>query len=216
MPQDPHTPPIEPGPEQAHDWLVTELSKPEYAQARPTLIDRIGQAIADWFRSLVVPGEGTLSAWLLVFAIVVVVALVVIAVAVWGRPKRNRPTPRAASLFGENDNRPARDLLADARAATARGAWDAALLDAFRATARRLDERALIDLSPGTTVHAFQRTAARAIPAHAQVLAAVASRFEHVRYLQGHASADDAERALLLATLANDVPATPAVGAGQL
>lgn len=215
MPQDPDVPPIEPGPEQAHDWLVTELSKPEYAQARPTLIDRIGQAIADWFRSLVVPGEGTLSAWLVVFAVVAVVALVVVAIAVWGRPKRNRPTPRAAALFGESDNRPARALLADARAAKARGDWDAALLDAFRSAARRLDERALIDLSPGTTVHAFQRAATRAVPAQSQLLAIVASRFDDVRYLYGHASADDAERALQLAMLADEGSVSPAVGADQ-
>lgn len=215
MAQDPDAPPIEPGPEQAHSWLVDELSKPEYTQARPSLIDRVGQAIADWFQSLVVPGEGTLSAWLLVFAVVVVVALVIGAVAVWGRPRRSRTARSGPGLFGDDDQRPGHALLADARSAAALGDWDAAVLDAFRATARRFDERALIDLTPGTTARAFQQAAARVLPQHTEILAEVAARFDDVRYLHGHADQDDAERSLRLASLVDDEAAVTSVGARQ-
>ncbi|QPZ37305.1 DUF4129 domain-containing protein [Paramicrobacterium chengjingii] len=187
------SPPLNPGRDEAYDWLVRELSKPEYTAAKPSLIDRIAAAIKEWFLSLVVPGSGTFAAWVPVIIVVLVVAAVVAAILIWGVPRRNRARRQAAALFGDDDTRTARELRAHARQAAQTGDWETAVLEIFRALARGLDERTLVTVLPGTTAGGFASAAASTFPAHAERLRSAASDFDSVRYLDGRATTEQYE-----------------------
>ena len=39
--------PVDPEPPEARQWLVDELSKPQYQAAKPTLFDQIAKAISE-------------------------------------------------------------------------------------------------------------------------------------------------------------------------
>ncbi|SEC01876.1 protein of unknown function [Paramicrobacterium humi] len=176
-------PPLDPDRQQAYDWLVRELSNPEYTAAQPTLLDRIAQAIREWLNSLLVPGDGTLAAWVPVIIVLLVVAAVVTALVIWGMPRRNRAAANTVGLFGDDDVRTARELRQHARDEAARADWESAVLDAFRGLTRGLAERTIVVVDPGTTANGVARQAADAFPAEADGLRLAASVFDQVRYL---------------------------------
>lgn len=179
-------------PDQARELLEHELSDPGYRAAEPTLFDRMARAVADFVSGLLSPQipEGWGPAVAVVAAIVVGIVLVV-ALLIWGRPRRAaRSRAASAPLFGDDDARSAAQLREDAASAAARESWDEATVLRFRALARALAERAIVEPPPGATAQAFARDAARAFPAHAADLAAAASAFDDVRYLRRPGSAE--------------------------
>jgi hypothetical protein len=179
-------PPVEPDGDEARRWAEQELSDPAYAASEPTFFDRAARAVADFLAGLIDPQLG--GGWgpvLAVVALVVVAAVVIVAFLVWGRPRAvRRSRTIAADLFGEVEGRSAGELRRDAEAAAERSDWNAAIVLRFRALARGLDERAIVDLEPGATVHRFARLAARAFPEAAPALEGAASAFDDVRYLR--------------------------------
>lgn len=179
-------PPVTPDDDEARKWAERELSTPRYAEAEPTLLDRIAQAIGDaigrLFSSSMPGGWGP---WAAVIAAVVAIVVIVAAFLIWGRPRISRRSPVPTSLlFGESEQRSAAHLRQDAASRAAKGDWDDAIVLRFRALARGLVERGAVDLPPGATVHAFARAAARAFPAFATDLEAAAAAFDDVRYLR--------------------------------
>lgn len=184
--------PLLPDPDQAREWAEQELSDPVYQAAEPTVVDRIAQAVARFVRDLfTVPDTGGWGPWAFVVLGVIVVAVVVVALLIWGRP---RLTPRAApavhALFDDDDARSANELRADAAAAAARGDWDEAIVLRFRAFARGLAERGIVDPPPGATVRAFARAASAALPPLADALDTAAETFDDVRYLRRPGTAE--------------------------
>ncbi|MGP3535424.1 DUF4129 domain-containing protein [Microbacterium sp. RD1] len=181
------TAPLLPDSEDAREWVRRELSDPAYDIAEPTFLDRAARAVAEFFERLLnAQLSGGWGPAVAVGATVVVVALLVAAIVVWGRPRasaRVRRTPGAA-LFGDADARTAAQLRADAEAAAARGDWDEAIVLRFRALAQGLTERAIVEPPPGQTAQRFARDAARAFPARSSELLAAASAFDDVRYLR--------------------------------
>lgn len=178
--------PLVPDGDEARDWAERELQRPEYAAAQPTPLDRIATAIRDFFDSIfgaqAPPGLGGV---VLVGFAVLVVALVIVAFVVWGRPRaiRRASTP-FAPLFGADDTRTAVQLRGDAEAAARAAEWGEAIILRTRAIARGLQERGLVDLPPGATVHAFARAAGAVFTAHRSALDGVADAFDDVRYLR--------------------------------
>ncbi|MFE1645624.1 DUF4129 domain-containing protein [Microbacterium sp. P01] len=178
--------PVAPDGDDARRWAEQELSDPVYAEAQPTALDRVAEAIgrffSDLFRTDVGDGWGSALA---VIATIVVVVLIVVAFLIWGRP---RITPRsragASDLFGEDDRRSADELRRDAASRAAAGDWTPAIILRFRALARAVDERGVVDNPPGATVHAFARAAGRAFPEHRAALDEAAAAFDDVRYLR--------------------------------
>jgi hypothetical protein len=194
--------PVDPEPPEAAQWLIDELSKPVYQAAKPTLFDRIAQAIGDWLASL---RFGDLQgppafAFGLILALVVIAA--VVAVLIFGLPRLNRRSAVAGGLFGEDDDRSAASILRDADAAARREDWALAIAETFRAIARDLAERTIVTTSPGTTANDFAVRAGRVLPTLAERLAASASGFDEVRYL-GHPGSEEQYRAI--AALAAEV-----------
>lgn len=178
--------PVTPDPDEARDWAEKELSRGVYEASQPTLIDRIAGAIVDFFRSLTLSDVQTpWNPLVVIIAFVVIAALVVAGLLIWGRPRlAHRQRERSSLLFGEDDRRAASELRADAEAHAAAGRWDEAIADRFRALARGLEERDIIEPLPGTTARTLAQTATEFFPAHVDALHSGARSFDDVRYLR--------------------------------
>jgi hypothetical protein len=175
--------PVEPGAEEARDWLLRELAKPEYESAKPTWFDRLSGAISDWFASLRFDGADGPPVLGIVLVLALVVAAIVVAFLVFGMPRLRRRSAVAGGLFGENDDRGSAQLRAAAEARAAEGDYSAATAEMFRSIARGLAERSIVTTTPGTTAHGFAARAATAFPANADPLMTSATLFDEVRYL---------------------------------
>lgn len=204
--------PVEPDPDEARRLLVDELAKTPYQEARPTLFDIVSKAIGDWIAQLL-DGAGTAGGGIgLVLIIALIVALLVVAFLVFGRPRLERRRHSSTALFGEDDTRTAEQMRGAARAAADAGDHDAAVLEMYRALARALSERTLVDIHPGTTATGFARAATRVFPEQSEGLAGAAHLFDSIRYLGGHAGPDDFERLSALdGTIARLTPTLPVV-----
>ncbi|WP_162940264.1 DUF4129 domain-containing protein [Gryllotalpicola protaetiae] len=176
-------PPLTPDDDTARRWLVQELSKPEYASARPNWFDELSQRVSDWFDSLHLGGTGGSGGWLAVAGGALVLAIVVFAVLRFGLPRLNRRS-RAARLRGEvADTRTAEQLRAAADRAAAQGDFSLAVLERFRAIAASLAERTVVAVRPGTTAHEVALAAAAVFPGDAAGLRDAADTFDAARYL---------------------------------
>ncbi|WP_411701237.1 DUF4129 domain-containing protein [Conyzicola sp.] len=175
--------PVDPDAEQARQWLIDELAKPDYRAAQPTWFDRLSAAIGDWFASLRfggIDGGPNLGALLV---ILVVVAALVVAYLVFGLPRLARKSGVTGDLFGDADDRDSTAIRAAAEAAAAAGDFELAIAEIFRSTARSLAERTVVTTSPGTTAHDFAMRAAAAFPDFSAALTTAAVSFDGVRYL---------------------------------
>ncbi|GAA0999432.1 DUF4129 domain-containing protein [Subtercola frigoramans] len=181
--------PLGPSAPDARQWLLTELAKPEYEAAKPSWLDRASEDFLNWLSSLVVPSDGNLGGFLPAVVLVIVIALVVIAFIVFGRPRLARKVAAdQAALFGSRDLRSSAQLRASAAAAADAGDYRTALEELYRALARRQAERTIVRLTPGTTAHGFAAQASECYPAHAPGLEQAARTFDDVRYLGGAAT----------------------------
>ena len=180
--------PVDPDAPDATEWLITELSKPEYQAAKPTLFDRIAQAISDWFQSLELGSANTPPAVALTVIFVIVAAGLVVALLIFGLPRLNRRSRVTGALFGDDDARSAARMREAAQRAAQRGDYSAAVVEMFRAIARGLAERTIVTTTPGTTARGFAENTGLAYPALARRLADAAANFDGVRYLDRTAS----------------------------
>jgi hypothetical protein len=210
------TVPVDPDADEAARWLRDELAKPAYQEARPSWFDRFAQSVWEWLLGLRGPElDGPADIGRLI-VVLVIVAVIVTAFFIFGRPALARRSKIAGSLFGEDDARDAAAMRRDAERAAASGAWADAIADMFRAVARGLSERAIVRTSPGTTAQDFAAAAARAFPALSSGLVASSATFDSVRYL-GRAGSPaeyselaELERALRAATPVLAEPAAEA------
>lgn len=185
--------PVDPTAPEARDWLIDELSKPEYAAAQPSLFDRLSQAFFDWLMRLFQPGASVPTDWIPVAIVVAVVLAIVVALLVWGLPRLNRRSSATQGLFGDDDTRTADELRRASERLAANGDWTNATLDRFRAIARDLTERTIVFVSPGTTAHDFAGRAAEAFPDSSERLLSAARTFDELRYLGATGTAENYE-----------------------
>ena len=184
-----------PDPDEAREWAEQELSKAIYREAEPTLFDKTAKAVADFIARLFTPNlaGGSLSPLWAAILVAIVLALVVLAFVIWGRPRgehRIRETGSAA-IF-QDDASTAAELRALAEAATLRGEWNESIVFRFRAIARGLDERGVLRAPPGMTARVLARDAREFFPGEAGALERAADAFDDVRYLRRPGSAEAA------------------------
>jgi hypothetical protein len=189
--------PVVPDQPEGQDWVIEELSKPQYQAARPTLWDQIIDWILRWLGSFQLPtgegGPGTPTFGLGV-VIVIVVAALIIALLVFGLPRLNRRSKIGGGIFGDEDDRSAAELRDVAARAAAVGDWATAITELFRSIARNLAEREMLISFPGTTAHEFGNSGGALFPAHADALRTAAASFDEVRYLGGSGSREEYEQ----------------------
>jgi hypothetical protein len=182
--------PVDPDAPEAQQWVIDELSKPEYQAAKPNALDLIAQQILSWFGDLLdwlnqagqpgAPGPGPFG---FLAILIPVVVLIVMALLIYGIPRLNRRSKVTGALFGEDESRDAAAMRRDAERAAASGDFTTAIAELFRSIARGLAERTLVSTYPGTTAGEFARRAGAVFPDDAADLGTAAGDFDGVRYL---------------------------------
>ncbi|NNM46465.1 DUF4129 domain-containing protein [Knoellia koreensis] len=190
------TPPLDPTSPEARQWVLDELGTGRYSTEPPWW-----QRFLEWLNQFFdfAPG-GRAPTTLLVVALLVVVALIVLVVLRRVRPESRvgRRTPRGGAVDDEGlDAAAYRDR---AQRALARGDWDTALLDAYRAIAASAVERTLLVDLPGRTAHEVAVGIAPAFPDHGAAITSAANDFDDVRYGHRPASNEQAKAVVDLDT----------------
>ncbi|GAA4205982.1 DUF4129 domain-containing protein [Streptosporangium oxazolinicum] len=174
------TSPIDIEREEARRQAIQELLRPEYA--KESLVDRLWRNVNRFLGDLLdqesVGAVGSLAARaaLLVIVIAIVVALLLVA-----RRTARGGTARTGGIFGEHRRTAAEHREAAERLA-AEARWAEAVRERLRAVARDLEDRVIIDYTPGRTAGELAAEAGRALPALAGELAAAARVFDDVTY----------------------------------
>ena len=167
-----------------------ELARSVYDAAKPTWFDRAAQQVMEFIGDLFNGGKGAFFGPVgAVILVLIVLAALVVAILVWGRPRAPRTVRRRHDLLGERDDRSAAELRAEAEKAAKAGDWDSAVILRYRALARSLLERDLINPAPGATAQAIAREGATALPGLVDELHTAAVLFDSVRYLRTPADA---------------------------
>ena len=136
-------PPLEPDQPTGREWVLEELTRSEYAQARPNAIEVLFSRIWEWLRSLLeVDASGVVAVNPLLLLIALLVVASVIALIVLGRPRAVAGRASApASVFLDDDERSAAELRAAAERAAGADDWALAITERFRALSRSLSDR---------------------------------------------------------------------------
>lgn len=173
--------PVDPDRSEARRWVTAELSRQEYQDARPSLIEQLLTWIQERLAAVHVGFDSPVQ---MTVAVLAGLALAAAGYALWrsgGVRRQFRRRGRAAL--------PARSSsAAEHRAAAERyaeqGRWDSAVLERFRAIARELSERALVPAAPGATAAEVAEAGGTALPELATDLRAAAGTFDDICY--GH------------------------------
>lgn len=177
--------------DEARRWAEEELANPRYADAKPTWFDLLARDIGRFLRDLFTSENGAnVGPAALIIVSVIIVAALIAALIIWGRPRSARSIRTArGDLLGANDDRSAAQLRSDADRHARDGDWDEATILRFRALARGLLERDLIDPAPGATAQAIIREASTVFADESAAMRRAAVSFDDVRYLRHPASA---------------------------
>lgn len=181
--------PLTPDEGEAHEWIVEELSHPEYADV-PNPIARWLASLIDWFWDAVSwKGQGTPPVSL-IFMIIGIIAVAAIIIALILNPirlaKRVPPT-----VFEEE----ASDTEAQASfdEAVAAQDWDLAYVWAYRLMVLGLDAHDVVTSTPGLTAREAAHVATRVAPMFGPQLDQFTQAFDQVRYGRSGVSADQVE-----------------------
>ncbi|MFB9309305.1 hypothetical protein BJY17_001234 [Agromyces hippuratus] len=186
--------PLDPDAPEARRWLEDELTGPEYQAAKPSPFDVAMQAIRDWFFGLFDGATGLPGPVLTLLLVLLVAAIVVVGLLVFGVPRLRRRRRGEVPLFDDHDLRDLDTLRRAATAAAGAGDWPLAIEERFRALVRGLVEREVVTVHPGTTARAFADAAASSFPDLAAELRGAAGGFDGVRYLGRAGSPDEYAR----------------------
>jgi hypothetical protein len=175
--------PVQPERDQARSWAVQELSRREYQEARPSLVERALTWLGDVldrvdFGTGAPPGLGLLALGLLVAGVAIYAVRRAGGLHANARRRAEAVLPAGRSTAAEH--RAAAERHAQA------GDWDLAVVERFRAIAREFEERALLRPQPGRTAVEVARDGGAVLPELAADLLAAARWFDDVSY--GHLS----------------------------
>ena len=188
------TVPVEPDADQARNWLENELSKAEYQDAQPGLLERALARILEFLQDLLsgIQGVGApVGILFLALGALVLLALAVLVV----RPRLNARR-KPAGLFDETTaDQDAAAHRALAEQAAHAGNWDAALAERLRAILRSAEERVILHPQAGRTAHEAGTSLSAVFPAAAAEIRWLSRRFDEVRYGGSRAAEPDARRA---------------------
>lgn len=186
--------PVEPDADQARNWLEDELSKAEYQDAQPGLLERAVAKILEFLDELLsgIQGVGAPTGILLLaLGALVLLALAVLVV----RPRLNA-RKKPAGLFDETGaDQDAASHRALAEDAARSGDWDTALTERLRAILRSAEERVILDPRPGRTAREAGSSLSAVFPGAAAEILWLSRRFDEIRYGGSRAAEPDARRA---------------------
>ena len=202
--------PVEPDADEARDWAREELAGRVYEDARPSLVDRVVQAVLDWLRD-VLDGLGGLGTGPGVLILLLTAGLIVALAVLVIRPRLNSAVKKKTSgVFDKDLVEQAADHRARAEDAAARRQWNTALAERFRAMVRSGEERVIFEARPARTAAEAGDRLTAAFPGSGSEIMWLRQRFDEVRYGNRTAGAEDYRRAAALdAALEAARPAAP-------
>ncbi|MBS2962160.1 DUF4129 domain-containing protein [Actinocrinis puniceicyclus] len=188
--------PVTVGSDQARQWAVQELSKPQYHRApqspspppSPSPSTAVPQPSPPSARP---PSPGhALTVILIILAAILLVVVVLLVLRRLGKPRTEKKIKQTkAGAKSAGSGREARTVLTgaalhrhDAELAAAGSDWAAAVRERFRAVIATLDERGLLPERADRTADEAARDAGVFLSAHAEALAAAARAFDEVEY----------------------------------
>ena len=182
--------PVDLGPEEARDLARRELADPVY-DAEPSWLEEAVGWLMDRIDELLSRTTGALGGW--VGIAIMMALLVLVGSAVFSRmgPMARRARSRAPVFDGAP--RTSAEYRAAADAAAGRGDWSSAVVERYRAIVAGLEERDILDPSPGRTADEAAAEGGSSLPTVASGLGAGAGLFDAVRYGGRSATPDDDE-----------------------
>ncbi|QWW20304.1 DUF4129 domain-containing protein [Schaalia sp. 19OD2882] len=181
---------ITPDDDQALQWVVEELQRPEYSTELNPLT-RLIRAILQLFKDATDAGPTVVPPVELVLLVGFVIAAVVLVVVVVLNPIKLRHRSSSGSVFDEESVR-LEDVLERLAAAQGDRAWDEVCVWAFRVVVLRLAAAGVLRDSPGLTAHEAATRSGRAVPSLAADLDRAALLFDEIRYGERAATEDEA------------------------
>ncbi|MFH8792136.1 DUF4129 domain-containing protein [Streptomyces sp. NPDC017941] len=185
----------------AREAAERELSEPRYHEDDPSLLQRALNRFWEFVDDLFSAASGAAPGGT-VGLLVIGLAVVAVAVALWWRLGTPRRAPAGSAALFDDRPRSAAEHRSAAEAHAAGGHWNQALQERMRAVVRSLEERALLDPRPGRTADEAAAEASRALPDHRDRLHAAAREFDDVTY-GGRTASEPSYR--LLADLDRDL-----------
>lgn len=124
--------------DEAQKWAEDELEKAAYQEAKPNWFDQLARDIVDAIIGLFSgDGSGNIAPFAATLIVMVLIAAIVVALIIWGRPRASRSIRRRTDLLGERDDRTAAQLRAEADRAAKSGDLDSAVVLRFRRSPAR-------------------------------------------------------------------------------
>ncbi|MFE6890142.1 DUF4129 domain-containing protein [Streptomyces sp. NPDC057694] len=208
-------PPVTISRDPAREAAEHELSKPAYHQNDPSWYMRALNKFWEWIDKLLSAASGATPGGA-VGLIVIVLAIVAVAAALWWRLGTPHRAPTSTARLFDDRPRSAAEHRAAAEAHAAQGHWNQAVQERMRALVRSLEERALLDPRPGRTADEAATEASRALPQHTDGLRAAARDFDDVTYGGRSATPEMYQRLTALDTEAErTAPSLAAPGAAR-
>jgi len=193
-------PPVTPDRDEARRWAEEELSKAQYAQARPSWLDQLWRDFLDWLSSL--EGDGSSPGSNIAVPLIISLAVVLIVVAIFVvRPRLNATRKTSiAGIYGKDAVVDAATYRKRALAAADDGDWPSAVVDQFRAVVRSAEERDVIEARAGRTADEAAGHLGQAFAPAQLRLVDAARLFDAVRYGEQAATRSDYEEVRKLDT----------------
>lgn len=184
-------------PEEVRRAAEEILSRGEFQEPEPTLVDRVEDWLGDVFGRLfegAASGPGAAISWLIVLAIVGGVIWLVVRYA--GPVTVARPAAGPALEYGTESHRPASEWLAEAAELAAAGNYRGALRCRHQAVIAAWITDGRIEHVPGRTASECHRAALRsgADPVTERLSRSIVDRFAHAWYGGGSVDAADYRR----------------------
>ncbi len=199
--------PLDPDGETARQWVRDELTKQEYAGGGKTILQRIYEWVQELLnRASGANGPDLGGPWGVIgIALATIAVIAGIVYLVMGPLRLSRRRKASSEIFGEDDA-PAKDLRALAEAAAAKGDWEAAFIERFRALVRGADESGKVSVVPGLTAYEFAQAAGKAMRRLAPEFTWAADTFDLLRYGHAGVTASDYTRITALDVAARTAP----------
>lgn len=170
------------GRQDAQDAARRELSRSEYAAARPPLLLRaIGRALR-WVGHLLANVTGGVGTGLVARVLLVALLLAAVAVALVRLGPVRASASRAGAVFDGGRALTAQEHRAASEAMAREGRYAEAVRERLRAVVRELEERGVLDPRPGRTAGEVARDGGAAVPVLAADLRRAAAVFDEVWY----------------------------------
>jgi hypothetical protein len=178
-------PPPEAGADEIRRAADEILSRPEFQEPLRSLyqraLDWIGDLISDAISALVGGGTGAVVAWVLLIAVVALVAYLVVRTV---QGDRRRPSSHDATgiTVESDDRRPAEAWAAEAERFEGEGRWRDAIRCRYRSIVAGLARSGVVDEVPGRTAGEYRVLVGHDRPAIAEPFAGATDLFERAWY----------------------------------